>query len=320
MIVILGGLLMDYSLRLPDINAQPEGAHQATHLALGPGGATNVAITAARLGLEVTCLGEVGDDLFGRILRDSLLQEQIDTDYIRVTPGARTPVANVIVDEKGEPTYLGYPGSLQLGELLDSWRHPIREAEVLFGTGWAEHKGVPDIILDAFQVANEASVPVFFDVGPGNPRVQNNWHQEASTMSTVFLGTEQEAARVTGHSDPLIAARFLIDKGVKLVILKRGEAGCLLMEDDLLETAPGYPVNVLDSTGAGDSFAGAVIYGYIRGLDLQALGTLANATGAAKVQKLGSGLSMPWPGEILDVLQRYNEDENDFGLKSPQEF
>lgn len=318
MIIVLGSLLLDYSLRLPDINSQSEDAHQATHLALGPGGATNVAITAARLGLEVACMGEVGDDLFGRILRESLLQEQIDTGHIQVTPGARTPVANIIVDKKGEPTYLGFPGSLQLGELLDSWRDPIREAEVLFSSGWAEHKGTPDIILSAFQLANEASVPVFFDAGPGNPRVENDWHQEASAMSTVFLGTEQESARVTGQSDPLLAARFLIEKGVKLVILKRGPAGCLLMEDGMLEIAPGYPVKVIDSTGAGDSFAGAIIYGYIRGLDLQALGKLANATGAAKVQKLGTGQNMPWPGEILDVLECFSEDDNDFGLESPQ--
>ena len=316
MIVVLGDLLMDYSMRLHDMQMRPEDLHQVTFLELGPGGATNVAIMAARLGLKVSCVGEVGDDLFGRILRDSLLTEHIDTTSIRVTPGARTPVANVIVDESGEPAYLGYPGSLQLRKLLDSWRALIEEAEALFSDGWAEYDGVPGIILEAFHLARKAGVPTFFDAGPGNPCVDNNWHREASAISTVFLGTDREAARVTGQSDPLIAARSLLDKGVKLVILKRGVAGCLLVDETGLEIAPGYPVEARDATGAGDSFAGAVIYGYLHGLSLPSLGTLANATGAAKVQKLGTGHNMPWPAEIREVLARYGEDDLDFGLPS----
>lgn len=314
MVIVLGDLLMDYSLRLPDMRMRPEDLHRVSYLELGPGGATNIAIMVARLGLRVSCMGEVGDDLFGRILRDSLLLEHIDTTFIRVTPGARTPVANVIVDESGEPAYLGYPGSLQLAKLLDRWREPIREAEALFCDGWAEHDGVPKIILEAFQEAGEADVPVFFDAGPGNPQVDNRWHEEASALSTVFLGTDREAARVTGLSDPLLAARSLLDKGVKTVILKRGVAGCLLVDESGLEIAPGYPVEALDATGAGDSFAGAVIYGYLRGLDLPALGTLANAAGAAKVQKLGTGHNMPWPAEIRKVLTRYGDGEYDFGM------
>ena len=316
MVVVLGDLLMDYSLRLPGMRTWTEDLHGVTYLELGPGGATNVAIMAARLGLKVLCLGEVGDDLFGRILRDSLVDEQIDTTFIRVTPGARTPVANVLVDERGEPAYLGYPGSLQLAELPDAWRAPIQEASALFSDGWAEHDGVPAIILDAFRLARKAGVPVFFDAGPGNPRVDNTWHMEASALSTVVLATDREASRVTGESDPLSAARVLLEKGVKLVVLKRGVAGCLLVDESSLHIAPGYPVEARDATGAGDSFDGAVIYGYLKGMDLSALGTLANATGAAKVQKLGTGHNMPWPAEIREVLDRYGNGDLDFGLSA----
>jgi sugar/nucleoside kinase (ribokinase family) len=314
MVVILGDLLMDYSLRLPDMQTQPEDLHEVTYLELGPGGAANVAIMVARLGLPVRCMGEVGDDLFGRILRDSLLAEQIDTAYIRVTPGARTPVANVLVDERGEPAYLGYPGSLQLTEPPQAWRAPIQEAEALFCDGWAEHDGVPGIILEAFQWARQAGVPIFFDAGPGNPRVDNAWHLQASAMSTVMMATDREAARVTGESDPLTAAQSLVDRGVKLVVLKRAVAGCMLVDASGLEIAPGYPVEARDATGAGDSFDAAIIYGYLKGLDLPALGTLANATGAAKVRKLGTGHNMPWPAEIRQVLNRYGEGERDFDL------
>jgi sugar/nucleoside kinase (ribokinase family) len=223
-------------------------------------------------------------------------------------------VATVLVDERGEPDYLGYPGSLQLARMLDAWRTPVQEADALFSDGWAEHEGVPGIILEAFGVAREAGVPVFFDAGPGNPRVDNAWHLEASIMSTVVLATERQAARVTGEADPLDAARMLLDKGVELVVLKRAVAGCLLVDANTMEIAPGYPVQARDATGAGDSFDGAVIYGYLKGFDLPALGTLANATGAAKVRKLGTGHNMPWPAEIRQILDRYEEGYQDFDL------
>jgi sugar/nucleoside kinase (ribokinase family) len=93
--------------------------------------------------------------------------------------------------------------------------------------------------------------------------------------------------------------------GPSLVIIKRGAAGCLLLDRAGCELAPGYPVEVWDKTGAGDSLAGATIYGYLRDLTLPELGILANATGAAKVQKRGTGHNMPWPADIQVVLERF---------------
>lgn len=307
MILILGGLLADYTLRVSDISSRLKDLHHATFLELGPGGATNVAITLARFGLETGCMGEVGDDLFGRIILDSLEKEGVSTAYIAVTPGARTPVANVLVDERGEPAYLGYPGSLQLGRLLDTWREPLQSAEALFSDGWAEHDGAPAMILEAFRLAHKANVPVFFDPGPGNPRVDNDWHHEASSLATAVLATEEEARRLSGWDDPLASARTLLSKTTSLVAIKRGAAGCLLVTEEELEIAAGFPVTLRDATGAGDSFAGAVIYGLLRGLSLPELGALANATGAAKVEKPGTGHNMPTMGEVRAVLERFGQ-------------
>lgn len=316
MIIVLGDLLADYSLRVPNISASPQDLHLVSYLELGPGGATNVAIMAARFGLEVECMGEVGDDLFGEIVIESLEREGIDTSYIIVTAGARTPVANVLVDDRGEPAYLGFPGSLQLDTLPETWRPPLQEAEALFTDGWAEHEGAPNLILEAFQVAQKAGAPIFFDPGPGNPRVDNSWHQEAIARTTVLLVTEEEAQRLTGIQNPVGSAKALLEKGPQLVIIKRGRAGCLFMTGSAQIIIAGLPVTSLDATGAGDGFAGAVIYGHLRGLDLVSLGELANATGAAKVEKLGTGHNMPTVDEINDMLERF--DRGSIRLESPK--
>jgi sugar/nucleoside kinase (ribokinase family) len=273
-----------------------------------------VAITVARFGLEVGCLGEVGDDLFGRIVVEGLEREGIDVSGIQVTAGARTPVANVLVDSRGEPAYLGFPGSLQLAHVLPQWLELLQTADALYFDGWAEHEGAPGLLMEAAAIAREAGVPIFFDPGPGNPRFDNDWHRNMVANSTVFIATEEEARHVIDEGDTVMMAQALLASGPKFVVIKRGVAGSLFLTRDAMEIAPGLPVALCDATGAGDSFAGAVIYGYLQDMDLSALGMLANATGAAKVKKLGTGHNMPTIAEVRAVLERFAHPGSDFQL------
>lgn len=305
MVVILGDILADYAIRVEQLHIAPKDLQRVSYLALGPGGACNVAIMSAHLGLSVSALGEVGRDLFGEIVLEGLAAEGIDVSRVIVTPDARTPVANVLVDEQGEPAYLGFPGSLQVMALPDEWRPFIGEAEALYTDGWVDQPGEVAIIMEALRVAHEAGVPSFFDPGPGNPKIDNQWHVEAASLSTVLLATEEEARRLSGEADPVNSARKLLASGSSLVVIKRGMAGCFLLTADDLHIAPGLPVNALDATGAGDSLAAAVMYGYLNEFDLEQMGDLGNATGAAKVLKLGTGHNMPTVAEVNAMLARF---------------
>lgn len=305
MVIIFGDILADYSIRIPRLESRPKDLQRVSYLELGPGGSCNVAITASRLGLGVRCLGEVGDDLFGRIVLNGLDREGVATSDVIRTPNARTPVANVLVDERGEPAYLGFPGSLQLQALPEQWRPIIASAQAFFCDGWAEYEAIPGMVLDALRTARAAGVPTFFDPGPGNPDLDNSWHTEAARLATVVLATEEESRRLTGENDPVTSARSLLAQECRLVVIKRGMAGSFLLSADKLEIAPGLPVVALDATGAGDSLAAAVMYGYLHGFSLPELGDLANATGAAKVLKLGTGHNMPTINEINEMLGRF---------------
>jgi len=308
MVIILGDILADYSIRVEDLEIQPKDLQRVSYLELGPGGACNVAIMAAHLGLSVAALGEVGADMVGEIILEGLTAEGIDVSGVVITPDARTPVANVLVDERGEPAYLGFPGSLQLKDLPEQWRPLINSAQGLYADGWAEHEDVPTIILEALRAARSAGVPTFFDPGPGNPKIDNAWHSEAAALATVLLATEDEAHRLSGEDDPVASARLLLARGNRLVVIKRGMAGCFLLTADDLHIAAGLPVVARDATGAGDSLAAAIMYGYLHQFDLQALGDLGNATGAAKVRKLGTGHNMPTIAEVNDMLRRFGSE------------
>ena len=308
MLIVLGDLIADFSLRIRSFPVAAGDLQKVEYLELGPGGSANVAMMAARLGLEVACLGEVGDDLFGKVVLDGLQRESVDVSGVVVSAGGKTPVAGVVVDSSGEPAYLGHRGSHRLKAFQKGWRKTLKGAQALFSDGWVEQASGADMILDALSTARSAGVPAFFDPGPGNPRVSNAWHVEACHMARVVMATEEEVRRLTGLSDPLDSARSLLAEGTELAVVKRGVAGCVLLTKDEVRLAPGYPVEVRDATAAGDSLDAAVIYGYLNHLPLPALGALANAAGAAKVQKLGTGHNVPTVAEVAAVLERFGLD------------
>jgi sugar/nucleoside kinase (ribokinase family) len=309
---ILGDLIADIGMRLPKFPVQARDIHRLSYMEVGPGGACNVAIMAARFGVDVGALGEVGDDGFGLVVREGLRREGVDVANLIVTKEADTPVAGVVVDQASEPGYLGYPGSLHERSLLKKWKSAIEKGQAFFADGWAEYEETPAMLLAGFDAAREAGVPSFFDPGPGNPDIDNKWQLEAISKSTVVLMNRREAKRLTNLDDDEVVVKALQRLGAELILLKRGEQGLLAARGAERIQAPGLDVEAKDATGAGDSVAGAMIYGVLHDLPLQQLAVLANATGAAKVQNIGTGHNMPSLEQIAVVL-------GDNGFK-PEEF
>lgn len=305
MVIVFGDLIADLAMRIQDFPIQAQDLKPLSYLEIGPGGATNIAIMAARFRLPVSCMGQVGRDAFGEIVMSGLRREGIETGNIIVSESGKTPVAGVLVDRQREPAYLGYMGNLVVRDLADGWRETIEQAQALFADGWVEIPEMPGMILDAFRAAKNAGVKIFFDPGPGNPAGDLTWQIEAAALATVLLVNKEEAQRLANVGDPIAAARSLVQKGPELVVLKMGAEGMILVTRHAEVRSAGFPVEALDFTGAGDSVTGAILYGYLNGLDLEALGILGNATGATKVQKLGTGHNMPSLDEIRATLQRF---------------
>lgn len=305
MVYILGNLIVDFLLYIEEFPVEARALQGVSHVAIGPGGACNVAIVAARFGLPVTSLGEIGDDYFGQIVLSGLRKEGVHTDRIAVNKSGSTPVAGVLVDPQSEPGYLGYPGKQVMAELPAAWRDDLGRAQGLFVDGWIEYPEMVDVILAALSETVDGGGRTFFDPGPGNPRQDNGWHLTAAGLSTVILATEAEVVKLTGAADAAKGAQLLLENGSKLVVVKRGPDGLILYSRDEVIDVPGLPLKAVDATGAGDSLAGSVIYGCLNGLPLADLGVLANATGNAKVLKMGTGHQVPTTAEIRAVLDQF---------------
>ncbi len=305
MVIILGDLIADLAIRIPAFPIHAQDLKPISYLEIGPGGATNIAIMAARFGLPVACLGEVGRDAFGEVVLSGLKREGIEAHDVIVTAESKTPVAGVVVDEKREPAYLGYMGNLIVRTLPDAWRARIENADALFADGWIEIPEMSAMILRAFKIGKDAGVKTFFDPGPGNAFLNLAWHRDAAALSDVLLVNEDEARRLAAREDPINTARALIQNGSELIVLKRGAEGLILITKNAEEHIAGFQVEARDLTGAGDSVTGAILFGYLNGMDLSSLAVLANATGATKVQKLGTGHNMPTLDEIRATLKNF---------------
>lgn len=311
MIITVGDIIADLSLRVPRLPVGAGELHPLTHLDIGPGGAANIAIMAARFGHRVVTLGEVGDDRFGRMLRDGLGREGIDTDHLLTLPDSETPVAGVLVDDAGEPAYLGFPGHLALDELPEAWRDLLGAAGAVYADGWVENAFWAGLIIESFAIARGAGIPTFFDPGPGNPAVDSAWHRAAVARATVLLLNEAEAARLTGETAPAAAVAALLAMGPELVVLKRGGEGLLAATAAETAVAPGLDVPLVDTTGAGDSVSGAVLHAWLDGRPLSHLARLANATGAAKIQKRGTGHNLPTAAEVQALYSHFYPEADD---------
>ena len=94
-----------------------------------------------------------------------------------------------------------------------------------------------------------------------------------------------------------------------IIALKLGEKGCLLFDGKKLIREYGITVDVVDPTGAGDAFNAGVIYGVIRGLDLEKVARLANIIGTLSTTRLGAGQNLPTRREIIEFLKKSSEKE-----------
>ena len=231
-----------------------------------PGGApANVAVAAARLGVEAGFVGRLGDDLFGDFILEALDASGVDTSAIlREEPPTRTTLAFVEIFEDGDREFTFYRSVPAADELLSP--EDIKP-ESLEGASFANFGSIPlikDPVRSATrrfaELANELDVAVAFDV---NLRA-NLWEsldvfrqavEPLIDLSTVLKLSEDELDPVVGVDDPGEAADRLLDRGVSMVLVSMGGEGAFYATGGFRGEAPPFPLErVVDATGAGDAF------------------------------------------------------------------
>jgi sugar/nucleoside kinase (ribokinase family) len=214
-----------------------------------------------------------------------------------------TVLCIVLADTLGQHVYLGVKDNKGLWPFPAEWHHVIQRSRALYADGYTLRDLLaPEDVLAAFASARAAGVPVFFDPGPSVEFLSRPVLERALAATDVLLLAESEAAFLTSAEDREAVARFLLTLGPSIVVLKLGAGGCIVATSDEVAAIPGFAVPVVDTVGAGDSFAAALIAGWLRGGSLRECAVLANAMGALVATQRGAGTRIPARERLLTLL------------------
>ena len=296
-LTVVGSLNTDLVIRAPKL---PETGETVTggEFSIFPGGkGANQAVAAARLGAEVTMVGCVGGDDFGRRLVDGLKAEGIDAVHVRVDPDVVSGVAFITVDSAARNTIVVASGANARVSVydVDAARDAIGASQVLL----LQLEVPVEVVAHAAAQARRSGCRVILDPAPAHPLPDDLYPN-----LDVINPNEVEAKLLTGISidDPQAAGRAadqLVSRGCKVVVIKMGARGAFLAGGGAREMVPAIPVDAVDSTAAGDAFAGALAVALAEGKSLEPAVRFANATAAISVTRMGAQPSMPRRDEVV---------------------
>ncbi len=306
-VVTIGDSVVDIVIPVPRFPRGNEDSVPGQGMKRQLGGASNFLLQASRLGLRTGIVDCVGGDDHGRFFLEVLRAEGVDVSRVQVREGLPTAHCIVLVDAEGNHAYIGFQGATShLGpEEVDP--EYIRGAEALYISGYAL-AGSPtrEAVLRGLRIASQAGIPTYFDPSPIPSRIPETAMRSVITESEIVLLNERELWLITGANDLKVAANRLLELGPERIVLKRGPKGCVVCDRSGTEEVPGFPVEVVDTTGAGDAFNASFLFGQLEGWSLRNSAVLANAVGAIMVTKMGAGTNVPRWEEIINFINENN--------------
>lgn len=276
----------------------------------GGSGANTMRALALLLGPEAASLGRpaysgaVGRDAEGGTFASIL--SGMGIDIALAEKDSPTGVSGIVVTPDHERTMFTHLGACREFAPADVAWDFLKDARIFYSTGymWDTESQLATLRAVAERAA-EWGIPLAFDLA--DPFVVDRYHAELSDWLrgrvSLLFGNREELSRMTGRNgedeDILRAASSL----APTVVMKVGARGCLILREGCLSRVAGEAVRAVDTTGAGDSFAGGYLYGLIRGLGTVDCGRLANRVAARIVAQEGCRVDLLNREEILSVLR-----------------
>lgn len=275
------------------------------------GSATNVAVAAARHGLESAVITRTGEDPFGSYVRKELRRLGVSDAFVSSVSGLNTPIVFCEIFPPDDfPLYFyrapKAPDLVITEDELDL--DAISSARIYWSTvtglseepsrsahhaAWAARGRAPLTILDLDYR------PMFWESAAAA-------HEEVATaisQVTIAVGNREECEVAVGETDPHRAADALLAHGVELAIVKQGPKGVLAKSRTETVEVPPYPIDVVNGLGAGDSFGGALCYGLLRDWPLKRVLQFANVAGAIVAGRRECSTAMPTTAEVDDLVK-----------------
>ncbi|MGA7952714.1 MAG: ribokinase [Gloeobacterales cyanobacterium] len=293
-VVVVGSINMDLVAQANHL-PQPSETVIGSHYQYCPGGkGANQAVAAARLGAQVTLIGQVGEDEAGTQLLAGLARDQINIHAVARSAPYHSGLAVVTIDLEGENTIVVIPGA-NLGvdqAFVQKASHNFAGADVVLIQLEIPMSGV----IEAAKQGHQTGAKVML-----NPSPLQSLPPELLAHVQVLVLNQQESQMMTGCSEPHAAANALLKQGFETVVITIGAGGAWVTNQEMANPMhiSGIQVEAIDSTGAGDAFMGALAVAFAERQEISAAILFANAAGAYAATILGAQPSLPYREALI---------------------
>ena len=258
------------------------------------GKGANQAVAAARMGAAVTFVGAVGDDDFGRGALAELRREGIDVSRVATLNGDATGIALIVVDEHGQNQIAVASGAN--ARVNAAFVDRALGTAMLTGDGTRMNPGVflanlelrDDAVVAGARYAQARGMTVLI-----NPAPARALPRELLALRPILVPNEIESEALTGERDPIEAGRLLSARTGGAVIVTVGARGAVIVSNQGVERIAAPYVEVVDTTGAGDAFAGALAAEIADGSGLVEAARVAVRAASMSVTARGARTGMP---------------------------
>jgi sugar/nucleoside kinase (ribokinase family) len=276
---------------------------QGMRLTLGSSSAI-FACNIARLGVEVGFVGKVGNDLLGSMLVERLHVRGVDTSRIVRTDEAQTGIC-VVLSFPHDYAMASYPGVREKFCLDDVDLEYVQSARHMHMSSYFLQPALQPGAAELFRRAKRAGLTTSLDPDCDPAGKWNGGLLELLPSVDVFLPNEQEALRISGKND-LESALDSLGKLATTVVVKRGAAGILMSSQGQKLAIPGFHVDPLDTTGAGDSFNAGFISRFLKRDSLADCIAWGNACGAMSTLAMGGIEGFPVEMQVEEFFREHS--------------
>ena len=289
MITVIGSANMDLIARVPRLPAPGETVLGSSLRRSAGGKGANQAVAIARAAGDVVFVGRLGRDAHGAELRKSLQQAGVKMNHVAEDPESPTGTALIAVDENGENSIVVIPGAnARVSPAdVDGATDTIRRSTVL-----VLQLEIPLVTVEhAAQLGRAAGTLTVL-----NPAPARMLEPTMLQLVDVLVANEHEIGVLSGMGspvDPASAARLLLDHGITSIVVTLGPRGAVVVTEHEETDVPAFPVEAVDSTGAGDAFVGNLARSLDAKQNIVEAVRFASAAAALSVSAEGAQPSMP---------------------------
>lgn len=289
----MGHCCLDYLYELDPYPEKGKKGEVVNSKTVGGGPVPTALLTLQKFGCSTRFFGRVGDDADGKLVLSNLVNGGVDITPTIVDPNSKTPRAIIWIDTRnGDRTVA-----------LDKTGHKWVDASD-FTSEWLENCSVflsdgraTEANIEALRIAKEKDIPTVLDIGNMRKRLD-----EMLFLTDYAIVSSDLSSSFSGVSSPHDLAKTLLSKGVKTAIVTVGAEGAVITTGEKNFQVPGYPVDVVDTTGAGDVFHGAFIYGILNNFDLINSVRFANVSAALSCRHLSGMGGIPTLKQVKNIL------------------